>query len=294
MLYHKINSSLFIIYIYVILSTMIFLCHNFTIYFIVFIMISPRHILTVVVYFIIDYLSVAIKHIFISIHTSFLRIIINNCIIFIFYPSSIHPVWYPLKLHLNIWQLFWLAKKVSLDVLLYWIFLKNVFAILILASLVACYFADIFHLLLIVVWLKIMEALLTRFAAFDSAFLFYSAFPWASSFLFSDFMVLFSHGYSFRCFDLAVLSSNGSSFVLITFFVLDGSVLLFSGCFFVSLSVTLFILKMNLKTNFRSPHIAVVSHLVSYHFFVFVLNLLWFPFLVPGHCRIIYQLSHKK
>lgn len=111
MLYHKINSSLFIIYIYVILSTVIFLSHNFTIYFIVFIMISPRHILTVVVYFIIDYLSAAIKHIFISIHTSFLRIIINNCIIFIFCPSSIHPVWYPLKLHLNIWQLFWLPKK---------------------------------------------------------------------------------------------------------------------------------------------------------------------------------------
>ena len=69
------------------------------------------------------------------------------------------------------------TKKVSLDVLLYLRLLKNIFAILILASLVACYFADIFNLLLIVVWLKIMEALLTRFAAFDSAFLFYSAFP---------------------------------------------------------------------------------------------------------------------
>ena len=105
MLHHQIHYSLFNICIYVILSIIIFLCHIFTIYDILFIMIllchisniygilfmiiQLCHVFTIDDYIIIDYPSVMVIDVFISIHTSSLSIIIRNCFIFIFRPSTI-------------------------------------------------------------------------------------------------------------------------------------------------------------------------------------------------------------
>ena len=67
-------------------------------------------------------------------------------------------------------------------------------------------------------------------------------------------MTFFSRGFSFRCMVFVILSSNGSSssLISITLFFLDGNFWLFFRYCCFSLSISLFISELTLKSTFPS------------------------------------------
>ena len=107
--------------------------------------------------------------------------------------------------------------------------------------------------------------------------------------LLSEFMSLFSHISSFGCMFFVILPGNSSSLISITFFTLDGDLWLFSGDYFLSLSVSLFISESDLKSTLPSSTCCccISSCVVSFLGLDFKYTLVPFPNICSSAALVI-------